>query len=89
MVNLAGSFVLGWLGSDLVKRRSVPLHLALAAGFCGAFTTFSAFAVDVAGFAEDGRWSLALSYSVGSIGAGLLAALLGWRLGANHQRVPS
>lgn len=42
-VNVLGSFALGVLTTSPVGG---PVLLALAVGFCGAFTTFSSFAVE-------------------------------------------
>ncbi len=51
MINIAGAFLLGLLlesllraGNDDGARRT--LRLMLGTGFCGGFTTYSAFAVD-------------------------------------------
>lgn len=51
MINIVGAFLLGLLleslvraGSDEGARRT--LRLMLGTGFCGGFTTYSAFAVD-------------------------------------------
>jgi CrcB protein len=51
-------------------------------GFCGALTTFSTFGYETVRLAEEGRPSLALSNAAASLGAGLMAAALGWWLGA-------
>ena len=80
LVNVAGSLVLGWLGTGMLRRHSIPLHLAVATGFCGALTTFSGFAVDTATLWSDNRIPLALAYGLGSVAAGLLAVMLGHRL---------
>ncbi|MGP5726010.1 fluoride efflux transporter FluC [Arthrobacter rhombi] len=62
MINIFGAFLLGLLlesllraGSDQGVRRT--LRLMLGTGFCGGFTTYSAFAVD-ARLLFDGHWPL-------------------------------
>lgn len=74
LVNLLGSALLGWLVGHGVEGH--PLAL-LGTGFCGAFTTYSAVAVqsvDRGGFAG-------LTYAVGTVLGCLGAAWLGYALG--------
>jgi len=88
VVNLVGSFVLGYL----VARRmsSVPawMRLGITTGFLGAFTTLSAISLDVAvPIVRHGVGPLIVmgSYAVGSIIVGLVCAILGLRLGARNS----
>lgn len=81
-VNVTGSFALGALlamlmarGADDVRRRTA--RLLLGTGFLGGYTTYSALAVETQGLLRDDRVALALAYAVGSVAAGLLAALAG------------
>lgn len=48
IVNVLGSFILGVVAGLSFTRAGVPMvvRLSLGVGFCGAFTTFSTFAVD-------------------------------------------
>jgi CrcB protein len=76
------TFVVNALGSALLGAlvASSPSDATLAAagtGFCGAFTTFSSFAVNVAQAAADGRVEVALADAVGT----LVAALVGVGVG--------
>ncbi len=74
LVNLVGSAFLGWLVGHGIDGR--PLAL-LGTGFCGAFTTYSAVAVqsvDRGGFAG-------LTYAVGTVLGCLGAAWVGYLLG--------
>lgn len=45
IVNLVGSFLIGILAAVLTKSPG-HLNLILMVGFCGGFTTFSAFSLD-------------------------------------------
>lgn len=73
LVNVLGSFTLGLLvGSDLSDRW----YALLGIGFCGAFTTYSAFAVQT----HERGPALGTTYAVLTIGLGLGAAFLGFAL---------
>ncbi|MEP9363423.1 CrcB family protein [Nocardioides sp. CN2-186] len=73
VVNVAGSFLLGLLSGLALGAH--PLAL-LGTGFCGGFTTYSAFAVQTHGL---GR-RLATLYAAGTIAAALAACAIGFAL---------
>ena len=80
VVNVVGSFVLG-----LVSVAAGPAVTALVGvGFCGALTTCSTFAYETVALAERRAAVLAAVYLVGSVAAGLAAAVLGHLLGTVH-----
>lgn len=90
-VNLLGAFVLGLLleglarlGPDESYRKTV--RLTLGTGFLGAFTTYSAFAVDTDLMLRGGHASLALGYTGMTIFGGLLLSGLGIQTAAIHHR---
>jgi len=68
-VNLIGSFCLGLVFVWLVERLAsdVILRPLIMGGFLGAFTTFSAFSLEVINLIEDGRYSDAGAYIVLSV----------------------
>lgn len=78
-VNVLGSFLLGALLGGLYERfpRNRWARPLIGTGFCGGFTTFSTFAVEVTARAGSGRSALAAAYVVASVAASLLAALVG------------
>ncbi len=81
-VNLVGSLVLGVvLGWSSAPDRGHELALLLGTGFCGAFTTFSTFAVDSVRLLDEGRSRYAAGYVLLSLVAGCLLATAGWWLG--------
>ena len=81
VVNVLGSLALGVL-LGVSAYGSVPTALLAlsAAGFLGAFTTYSTFAYETVRLFEDGATRLALVNVAVSLGLGLAAALGGWYL---------
>jgi len=89
LINCGGSFLLGCVSATpLVEigttNKSHPMlglsnraKLLLGVGFCGSFTTFSTFSVDVVKFIEAGRISTAASYIMANNLGGFLAAGIG------------
>ncbi|OZD04690.1 chromosome condensation protein CrcB [Rhodococcus sp. 06-235-1A] len=81
-INIAGAFVLGLLLESLVRggpdagvRRR--LRLLGGTGFCGAFTTYSTFALETVEGFRGGFTVLAVTYAVVSVILGILAAWAG------------
>jgi CrcB protein len=73
-VNVSGSFLLGLLSALALGEHPVAL---LGTGFCGGFTTYSAFAVQTHGL---GRLR-ASAYAVATVAGALLACALGYAIG--------
>lgn len=78
LVNGLGSLALGLL-------TALPLDgglaLVVGVGFCGAFTTFSSFAVETVGLAEAGEYRRAALEAGGTLVLALLGVGLGSLLG--------
>lgn len=76
-VNVIGSFVMGLAFVWLLDHPRADLHGPLImTGALGAFTTFSAFSLDVLKLFEAGRIALAGGYVAGTVALSL-AALFG------------
>ncbi|MEH7121425.1 fluoride efflux transporter CrcB [Neobacillus vireti] len=83
MINMAGSFILGWLTNFLPKIKSLHPHVitALGTGLIGSFTTFSTFSVETVHLISAARWGVAILYVLLSLWGGLLFSWLGYQLG--------
>lgn len=80
--NVAGTFVLGLLVTRLQERLppSAYRRPLLGTGFCGAFTTFSTFQLEVVDLADGGHGALAAGYAAASVAAGAVAVWLATHL---------
>ncbi len=78
IVNATGSFVLGVvIGLALHHGLSATARAAAGTGFCGAYTTFSAFSYETVHLVEEGSLAVAALNVAGNLGVGLVAAALG------------
>jgi CrcB protein len=81
-VNVTGCLLIG-IFYALVERgdlASPTLRLLLMAGFCGGFTTFSAFMGENLTMLRAGELLPLLLYAASSFVLGLVAVWLGWRI---------
>lgn len=77
-VNVLGSVLLGvTLGAPIDGE----LALALGVGFCGAFTTFSSFAVETVVTVETGDRRGAIRFGLLTLGGAIVGILLGSAIG--------
>mgnify|MGYP002713220103 CR=1 FL=1 len=79
LVNILGSFLIGVILGLALKNEAVSQNqtLLLATGFCGGFTTFSAFAYENHLFIKSGNFTLLFIYTTISIIVGLAAVFFG------------
>ncbi len=79
LVNILGSFLIGYLSWALVHRwqLSNELQVILLTGFLGGFTTFSAFSLEVVGLFESGFIARGLIYITLSVLLSVLMCLFG------------
>ena len=82
LVNISGCFLIGILWG--LASRSVTwneeMKLLLMTGFCGGFTTFSAFTFEGIGLLKENKMALFLIYITVSVIGGLLATFIGIRI---------
>jgi fluoride exporter len=82
-VNIIGSFLLGLVYALAVRKAGIPENwrLFLGAGFCGGFTTFSAFALENFNLLQQKLIGTSVVYVSVSLIAGLLALAAGVWIG--------
>lgn len=75
--NVLGCGLIGYLHARLGGE---PLRALLMTGFCGGFTTWSAFGLETVRLAGEGRVAAAAGYAGLTLALGLGATALGWHL---------
>ncbi|GHU98681.1 putative fluoride ion transporter CrcB [Bacteroidia bacterium] len=81
-VNIAGSLLIGLLMGWGRQWAMAPMVV----GFCGGFTTFSAFSWELLGLLRGGNMRGALLYAVASIVVCTLVVWLGYCMGIKINR---
>ncbi len=83
IVNITGSLLLGlWIGymTTLLPERAKDLHMLLAIGVLGGYTTFSTFSLESYQLIEKGLWLQAGAYMAGSVVLSIAALFAGLAL---------
>lgn len=82
-VNVIGSFLLGILYTLVLRKAGITENwrLFLGAGFCGGFTTFSAFAWENFNLIQQRFIGTSIAYMSVSLAAGLFALVVGVWIG--------
>jgi fluoride exporter len=81
VINASGSLLLGVLtGLALYHAFPKTPKVILGTGFCGAYTTFSTFAFETVGLAEEGNSGAALLNAFGTLAVGATCAAVGLAL---------
>ncbi len=78
LVNVLGSLLIGWL---LAMQVEGHWHSLAVVGFCGGFTTFSTFSLELLRLLQNGSYGTSLTYLLLSLGFTLGAAAAGFYLG--------
>ena len=82
IVNVLGCFLIGFLAAAFSGRILIreEYRVMITVGFIGGFTTFSTFGLETFTLLDDGQIMRAMTNVVLSVGLGLLAVWLGYRL---------
>ena len=78
-VNILGSLLIGIIMGFALKNDtpSSTLTLLVATGFCGGFTTFSAFALENYQLLKTGDITNFIVYTLGSVALGIISVFIG------------
>ncbi len=86
-VNVAGCLLIGIFAKlFLHSQTDLTLKATLMAGFCGGFTTFSAFSLETLGLVQGGEWPKALGYVLLSCVVCISATAVGFAAGPSFNR---
>lgn len=82
VINVTGSFLIGLILRYGVETATLTpeLRALLTFGFCGGYTTFSAFSYETLALLEDGEWTRAALYVTASVVLSLVGTFLGFAL---------
>ncbi len=84
LINVAGSLVIGVVAGLTLTPERLGWHpsvrIFLMTGFCGGFTTFSAFSLQALELLQDGETLAALGYMVASVILCVVFTWIGWTI---------
>ena len=86
LVNVVGTLLIGVFARMFASEANAVTRTALTIGFCGGFTTFSAYSVELFALLQQGRMLRAALYMISSTGLSLLATVAGLFIGARFTQ---
>lgn len=79
-VNVIGSFLIGLLWALFTNETDEGKRLLLMTGFCGGFTTFSAFSLEGLQLLQQSKFTTFFLYTFATIILGITATYTGFKL---------
>jgi len=79
-VNVSGCLIIAYIFTMIrenIRIIAPELGLMIATGFCGSYTTFSTYSLEVNKFLEQGNVTFGLIYWLGSVLGGMIALKIG------------
>ena len=79
-VNVSGCLIIAYIFTmvrENIRIIAPELGLMIATGFCGSYTTFSTYSLEVNKFLEQGNMTFGLIYWLGSVLGGMMALKIG------------
>ena len=79
-VNVSGCLIIAYIFTmvkENIRIIAPELGLMLATGFCGSYTTFSTYSLEVNKFLDQGNLTFGLIYWLGSVFGGMIALKIG------------
>ena len=79
-VNVSGCLIIAYIFTmvkENIRIIAPELGLMIATGFCGSYTTFSTYSLEVNKFLEQGNVTFGLIYWLGSVFGGMIALKIG------------
>ena len=79
-VNVSGCLIIAYIFTMIrenIRIIAPELGLMIATGFCGSYTTFSTYSLEVNKFLEQGNLTFGLIYWLGSVLGGMMALKIG------------
>ena len=80
LVNVSGCLVIAYIFTmvkENIRIIAPELGLMIATGFCGSYTTFSTYSLEVNKFLDQGNVTFGLIYWLGSVLGGMIALKIG------------
>ena len=79
VVNVTGCFLIGMIAQHYTNTQAHPgMRALLVTGFCGGYTTFSAFSLETTGLVQGGEYGKAAGYMFLSVALSIAATFAGF-----------